>query len=178
MKNILITSLLLVAITSCKKEIKSLPEPTQTGANTFGAKVDGENWGPLKAGIVPTAAILEARYSADSSVFINARNFSRSPIETEMEIYLKNVISPGVYPLVVATEAYPSHSGSYGYYVKRNISVIDEWITGPQANGEVVITKIDRTANIISGTFRFTANARYGSAVITVTDGRFDVKIQ
>lgn len=178
MKNTWLIVVLLVAFSACKKEIKTLPDETQTGANTFGAKVDGVNWGPLSAGIVPTAAILEARFSADSSVFITARNFSRSPLETEMEIYLKNVVGPGTYVLNQLTDHYPSHSASYGYYVKRNIYLIDEWITSNTVGGQVQVTKMDWANQIISGTFSFTAAAKVNSAPLTVTEGRFDVKIQ
>lgn len=179
MKNLFfLTAITILVFSSCKKEIKSLPEETQTGANTFGAKVDGENWGPLGAGIVPTAPVLEARFSADSSVFITARNFSRSPVETEMEIYLKNISGPGTYQLNQATEVYPGHSASYGYFIKRKVSVIDEWMTGGDATGQVQLTKIDWANRIISGSFQFNAKARYGSAPLTVTEGRFDVKIQ
>ena len=53
-----IAAIALAGFTSCKKEIKSLPEETQTGAGTFGAKINGENWGPLKAGVMPTAPVL------------------------------------------------------------------------------------------------------------------------
>lgn len=180
MKNTILLLSLAAAFgfTSCKKEIKSLPEPTQTGANTFGAVVNGENWGPLKAGIMPTLPVLEARFSADSSVFINARNFSRTPTETEMEIYIKNLRNPGTYLLNQTTDAYPSHAASYAFFVKRKVNVEDEWITGPNATGQVQVTKIDWESRIISGTFSFTANARYGSAPLSVTEGRFDVKIQ
>ncbi len=179
MKNLLlITTFLVATFTSCKKEIKSLPDLTQSGANTFGAKINGENWGPLSAGIVPTAPILEARFSADSSVFINARNFSRSPVETEMEIYLKNLTGPGSYQLNQNTGVYPGHSYSYAYYLKRKISITDDWITSSSATGQVQVTKIDWVNKIISGSFQFTAKATYSSAPITVTEGRFDVKIQ
>jgi hypothetical protein len=179
MKKILFLALIaLVGFASCKKEITTLPDETQTGADTFGAKINGENWGPLKAGIMPTAPILEARFAAENSVFINARNFSRTPIETEMEIYLKNVTAPGTYLLNQNTSASPNQTASYAYYVKRNVNLEDEWITSSAATGEVVVTKIDVPNRIISGTFHFTANAHYGSAPIDVTEGRFDVKIQ
>lgn len=156
----------------------SLPDATQTGANTFGALVNGENWGPLKAGIMPTLPILEARFSADSSVFINARNFSRTPTETEMEIYIKNLRGPGTYQLNQATDAYPGHSASYAFFVKRKVTVEDEWMTGATATGQVQVTKIDWEARIISGTFSFTGNPRYGTELLTVTEGRFDVRVQ
>lgn len=177
-KSLLLITLAFVGFSSCKKEIKTLPEASQTGAGTFGAKINGENWGPLKAGILPTAPILEAHFSGDSSVYINARNFSRTPIETEMEIYLRNVSSPRIFQLNQNTEVAPGQSASYGYYVKRNISVTDEWITSSSATGQVVVTKIDWVAKIISGTFEFTGNSLYGSPPINVTEGRFDVKIQ
>ncbi len=177
-KLLFFASITFLFFSSCKKEIKSLPEETQSGSGTFGAKVNGENWGPLKAGIMPTAPILEARFAGDNSVFINARNFSRTPVETEMEIYLKNVTAPGTYPLNQNTAATPSQSASYAYYIKRNLNIEDEWITSSVATGQVVVTKIDIPARIISGTFQFTANARFGSAPVTVTEGRFDVKIQ
>lgn len=92
----------LLLLNSCKKEIDNLPEATQTGANTFGAKIGGENWGPL-GGSFLTAPVLEARFGADSSVFINVRNFSRTPTETEMELHLQKVTGPGTYPLNQAT---------------------------------------------------------------------------
>ncbi len=167
-----------LCLSACKKEISNLPDETQTGANTFGAKINGENWGPLKAGILPTAPILEARFGVENSVFINARNFSRTPLETEMEIYLRNVTGPGTYRLDQATDVYPNQSAAYAYYVRRKIQVEDEWITSEKATGEVVLTRYDTASRVIAGTFHFTGNARYGSAPITVTDGRFDLKIQ
>ena len=179
MKNTLVAAALtMTVLASCKKEIKSLPDETTSGANTFGAKVNGENWGPLKAGILPTAPLLEARFAGDNSIFILARNFSRTPVETEMEIYLKSVSATGTYLLSENTNKYPAETASYAYYVKRNINIEDEWITGTDATGQVTVTKIDIPNRIISGTFQFTAKARYGSGPVTVTDGRFDVKIQ
>ncbi len=178
MKDTLLLLTAVVLIASCKKEIKNLPDETQTGANTFGAKINGEAWGPLKAGIVPTKPVLEARFGANGDIYINARNFSRTPAETEMEIYLKETTGPGTYLLNRTTAVFPSQSASYAYYVKRNINIEDEWITGSTATGQVVLTRLDVPARIISGTFAFTANATYGSAPLMVTEGRFDIKVQ
>lgn len=178
MKNtVLLLTVATLIFTSCKKEIKNLPGPTQTGAHTFGAKLNGENWGPLAAGILPTLPVLEARFSADSSIFINARNYSRTPTETEMEIYLKHVSAPGKYKLNQATAAFPNQTASYAHYVKRKITIEDEWITGPENGGEVEVTKIDWEKKIISGTFSYTAKPLYNSGLLTATEGRFDVKI-
>lgn len=177
MKNTVIFLSILFLFCSCKKTIDELPEATQSGANTFGVKINGSNWGPL-GGSFLTSPMLEAHVSADSSIVINARNFSREPTETEMEIYLQHVSAPGNYFLNQNTEVYPSQSASYAYYVKREVTVQDEWITGASATGTVQVSKIDWTARIISGTFNFTAMAKYGSAPLTVSEGRFDLKFQ
>ena len=179
MKNILPLICCVLLLASCKKEVDELPAPTDTGSNTFGLKLDGEFWVPQKFGIVPTAPILEARYTGTGGLFINARNFASSPTETEFEIYLQNVTGPGNYPLNQLTYKYPNQQASYGYYIKRRLMPLNEWITSDRFTGNVSITKFDRSANIVSGTFEFTAGSIDSTAApITVTEGRFDVKIQ
>ena len=178
MKNILILLSCLFLLVSCKKSIDALPEATQTGANTFGLKLDGQFWVPQKfAGI--SAPTLEAFYSGTGDLRITAGNFASEPTETEFEIFVKNASAPGVYQLNQNTEVYPNAAASYGYYVKRKINPLNEWITNTQYKGSVTITKLDLTNRIVSGTFEFTAGSIDSSAApISVTDGRFDVKLQ
>lgn len=179
MKKLLLACTLFAALAGCKKEIDELPEPTQTGANSFGAKLDGELWVPQKFGIAPTAPLLEARYAGANSVFINARNFSSSPTETEFELYIKNITGTGTYPLNQNTGHYPNESASYGYFIRRKFMPLNEWITSALQTGSITVTRFDPAANIISGTFEFSAVSIDSSAApITVTEGRFDVKIE
>lgn len=180
MKNILVLALLVLSLAGCKKDVDELPEPTQSGANTFGAKVDGELWMPQGFGIVPTAPIIEARYAGGNSVFINARNFGSSPSETEFELYLQEITGSGATILLNQNTAnYPSNSASYGYFVKRRIRPLYEYITSAQNTGRVEVTRFDTDANIISGTFEFRASDKLDpTQIVTVTEGRFDVKIQ
>jgi hypothetical protein len=168
----------LLVLAGCKKSVDALPEPTQTGANTFGLKLNGEYWVPQKfAGI--NSPILEAYYTPLGDFRIKAMNFASEPTETEFHIYLQNVTSPGVFKLNTNTDIFPNASGNYGYYVRRKINPLNEWITTPEYTGTVTITKFDLTNRVISGTFEFTAASLDGSAQpITVTDGRFDVKLQ
>ena len=179
MKNLVLALFALAVFSGCKKDIDELPPATETGANTFGAKVDGELWVPQKFGIAPTAPILEARYGGNNSVFINARNFSSSPTETEFEIHIKNFTGTGTYQLNQATNKYPYENASYGYFIKRKFMPLNDWITSNQFTGTVVITKYDIANKIISGTFAFTAGSTDNTAEpLKVTEGRFDVKIQ
>jgi hypothetical protein len=180
MKNILLLSLFCVFLFSCKKNVDELPEPTQTGANTFGAKIDGAFWAPHGFGIVPTAPILEASYvKAGGHVRIVARNFGSSPTEKEMEIYLKDVTGPGTFLLNANTRKHPDQTGNYGYFIERRFMPKNEWITNPQSTGRVELTKFDTVNKIISGTFDFVAtNIDSAHQKMQVTEGRFDVKYQ
>jgi hypothetical protein len=177
MKNRVIFCLLLMSlvVVSCKKDIGELPPATESGANTFGCKIDGSFWVPAGFGIVPTAPILEARM-AGTELYINARNFSSSPTESEFEIYIKNLIGTGNYNLSTGA-SHPDYSGNYAYYVHRKYTPDNEWVTTPPYSGTVTITKIDTTNHFVSGTFEFHAINLYNAPqAIAVTDGRFDVK--
>lgn len=178
MKNFLILLSSLIIFTGCKKSIDALPEATQSGANKFGLKLNGEFWMPQKfAGI--NAPILKAQLMGANTndIMITAQNFASEPLESQFTIYIKNIVGPGVYEFNQTTDIYPGVSGSYAYYVRRKINPLNEWITSAQNTGTVTITKWDLTNNIVSGLFEFKAGSIDNSAEpITVTDGRFDIK--
>ncbi|GAA4344683.1 hypothetical protein [Flaviaesturariibacter amylovorans] len=179
MKHLFVLAATVLALAGCSKKIEELPAPTQTGANTFGASIDGSLWAPQGFGIVPTAPLIEASFGGNNSYYINARNFSRSPTETEFEIYIENVTRAGTYYFNKTTQIRPSQSNSYAYYVERRSTPKHQWITDATHTGSVTITKLDIPNRIIAGTFEFTARDMTGGAApIRVTDGRFDVKIQ
>jgi hypothetical protein len=176
MKNLLYFLLFLPVLISCKKSVvDELPPATQTGANSFGAKVNDKLWVPTSS--LGGAAKLEARYAVNDLI-INARNLASSPTESEFEIYIKDLNGPGIYPLNQNTSPYPNQTASYGYYISRKFTPINEWITSSLFNGSVNITLDDRVNHIVSGTFQFDALNMYSSPdTLHVTDGRFDVKI-
>ena len=171
MKKLIAFAAVLLFFTSCKKNVSELPDAPGTGSETFGASVNGKLWVPQKFGIMPSAQILEARYEPGNTVVINARNFASSATESEFEIILKNITGPGVYQLSTET-------GSSGNYVERKITPTGEWKTNAQYTGKVTVTVDDRTNRILAGTFEFQAGSLYNDPPITVTDGRFDVKVQ
>jgi hypothetical protein len=178
MKNLLLLGLAGLSLASCSKNVKELPAATDTGSGTFGASVNGTLWAPRAFGIMPHAPLLEASFAGGDSYVINARNFSKSPTETEFEIYLENVTKPGTYTLNANTDIRPLHSASYAYFVERTMTPKHEYITNPQTPGTVIITKVDKANHILAGTFAFQATDKHGGDVLTVTDGRFDLKIQ
>gem|GEM_PF-2146744 len=179
MKNLILSALAVAMLFGCRKEVKELAPETATGAGTFGANVNGTLWAPLGFGIVPTAPLIEASFGGGDDYFINARNFSCSPNESEFEFFLKDVKGPGTYLLNQNTQIRPSHRASYAYYVERRGRPLREWITSQQTPGTVVITRVDKSNRILAGTFRLRMKPLSGDGgIIEVTDGRFDVRIQ
>ncbi len=177
MYKILISTLALFLFVACNKEVEELPPATQTGANTFGAKVDGKFWVPKGFGPFPANDILEARMTGTTHLLINARNFSSSPTETEFEILVSGITGLGTYQL--NTTVSPPASTGYGYYVKRNLTPLNEWITSSSYTGSVTLTRLDTVAKVVSGTFQFNALNMYNSPQpISVTEGRFDLRLQ
>jgi hypothetical protein len=136
--------------------------------------VNGEMWIPQSFGPF-SQTTLEARWLG-GNLQIAAQNFKSSPVETEMDIRLVSVTGPGTY-LLNGTGPHPSNVYNYAYFVKRNLTPLNEWITSSAYTGAVVITKLDTVNRIASGTFQFTAGEINASAAaLNVTDGRFDVK--
>lgn len=178
MKNRLLLVVCTIALlSSCKKEIKELPEPSQTGSNTFGAKVNGQLWAPQGFGPLPASNLLEARFIGNDLI-IKANNFASSPNETGFEIRVIGVTGTGTYPLNTNI-VHPSFAASYAYYVKRNLTPLNEWVTSASSTGSVTFTKVDRSAGIVSGTFEFSALNLYNTPEpLAVTEGRFDIKLQ
>lgn len=177
MKKLLIGCLSVCLLASCKKSVDELPPATQTGAGTFGAKVNGEFWVPKGFGPFPANDILEARMAGPTYLLINARNFASSPTETEFEILISDITGPGTFSL--NNNVQRGGSLSYGYYVKRTLTPLNEWITSSSNTGTVTITKLDTVNHIVSGSFQFNALNLYNAPEpLTVTEGRFDLKLQ
>ncbi len=182
MKSILFCIASVLILGSCSKDVEDLPDPSNTGENTFGAKVNGKLWVPQGFGVVPTGPLLSASFTGNNSIIIIANDFSKQPNETEFEIYLKEVTSmgAGTYQLNQNTSRHPGGAvASYAYYVERRFQPLNEWITSAQQTGSVVITKWDPVTKILSGSFQFqAANTSNSSDILTVTEGRFDVIVQ
>lgn len=167
----------LLLLTACNKEVDELPAATQTGANTFGAKVDGIMWVPKGFGPFPASNLLEARFTTPTSILINARNFASSPNETGFEILVSGVTGTGNYALNTDVTL-PAVSG-YGYYLKNRLTPQDEWYTSAEYTGTVTISRLDVANKIVAGTFWFNALSIYNAPhTIRVTEGRFDIKFK
>ena len=178
MKKIFTYLIPVLFLLSCKKEVEELPEATQTGANKFGAMVDGEFWVPQGFGPIPANDKLTSQLFPNGDLRIIAKNIASSPNESEFDIFVAGITGTGTYPLNTNV-SYPALIKSFGYFVKRKLTPTDEWVTSSTNTGTVTITRFDPANHIVSGTFEFKGGSLYNSGkVLSVTDGRFDLITQ
>ena len=88
---------------------------------------------------------------------------------------------PGRYALDQAADpTFTTSTPTYGYYETSNPEPSGQYLTNPRNTGQVLITRFDSVAQIISGTFEFTAQKTSGEGpeTVRVTDGRFDVQYE
>ena len=153
-----------------KAPTASLPPATQTGAGTFGCMVNGQPWLPVRQGIPLEMSNPSLGYDATfeggtltlgGSIYIN-RKFSE-------------MVSMGGRGIGAVGEYNLTNSGVRFFFANES----EEYISnenGYISTGKLVITKLDKTNNIIAGTFSFTIEKKDTGNKVTVTDGRFDMK--
>ena len=137
-----------------------MPKPTQTGANTINAKVNGTPW---QHKFCWSCKRIDAVYEDGTlQFFVTGRNWDQNIV---ISVNIKELKSLGTYQL--------SNQGlNYGYISTEN----SRFYTSNNSLGVVTITKIDLANKIISGTFEFSAEDEYNPAnTIKVTDGWFDI---
>lgn len=189
MKKLLLAALLpwlcLLTLTACHKDdpaptppppptdYTALPPATQTGANTFGCKVNGQVWVPrvpLFSLDVPLVAYLsESNNSGAGRITCNLIDGTTQQYEWMSMNFIADQFSVGEYCCtqnpVVRTSYLSSNDNWYLSYCQQERNCIN-------------ITRIDTINNVISGTFEFTVyrDTTNQSDKITISEGRFDLK--
>ena len=160
LKTVLLALLICSLSLACKKD--KMPKPTQTGANTMYAKVNGKPWQPK--GCIGCSEAIQISY--DRVYFgITGQNNDQNIV---IGIYINNLIKMGTYELT---------ANNSDYARLNNYSLKSYFVTTLNNKGTVTITKLDLDNKIISGTFQFTAEDKGNPEnTIKVTDGWFDVK--
>ncbi|GHB69201.1 hypothetical protein GCM10007390_23420 [Persicitalea jodogahamensis] len=166
----------LAIFNSC--QIKDpLPEPTQTGANTFGCKIDGENWIPNGAKGFMAPGPVEGGFARDiifkKGIVISVTARSKDGKAIHLFVFDSKV---GKYLLNRDTTPYQGYLKPVSfasYHSGKGVA----FATDSLHTGYIEITKADTTTGTVSGTFEFEAGPASNLATGThkVTKGRFDV---
>jgi len=168
----------LLGLSQCKKTEPAAPRPedqlppaTQNGTYAFGFLLNGQPWTPKGSnGTDNYQLVYDPGYRGGS---LQIRAYRYLPSQTENQYILMTctpLSKPGTYPLdgVAAGVYYKSGiKGSCYEYDKA---------PGLSMSGQLVVTRLDLSAGIVSGTFAFTLS-QPGCDTIKATYGRFDKKL-
>lgn len=162
LKTVLLALLICSLSLACKKD--SMPKPTQTGANTMYAKVNGQSWQPK--GCISCSEAFQIGYDDRINFGLTGQNNDQG---ISITIVLRNLKTVGTYEL-------SSTDMNFGN-LNNTTSNHGVFVTTKLRKGSVTITKLDLANKIIAGTFSFTGEDENNPAkTISVTDGWFDGK--
>lgn len=163
----------LLTASSCKKDKtptteEQLPPETQTGAFTFGCKVDGKIYTASGKGGLLSSQHVNYSYFSDSSTSISIGN---TESKFNLRIVFKYLGNLGIYELKGSPnkgEFYDNSNGtipgSSNTYATDNINI-----------GKINIKYFTATVGgILAGTFEMNAINANGK-IIHITEGRFDI---
>ena len=181
MKNIYIFSVVIAFLfcASCKKDQPpnvlppdTLPPITQTGANTFGCKINGQVWVPYYPCIDTYwngAVELEYGFNSPNKNSVLPMGFGMIAQNSNDQNFLTiGTIGTIIYGKgnIIDTSLSIGFFNDTGYYR----------LLGGDPNNIFQITKLDTVNKIVSGIFSFTLYASFSDSVV-ITDGRFDLQI-
>lgn len=140
-----------------------LPNATQTGANIFACRVNGVNWISDNGILVMGGGISNDTLSATGSNG-GVNYFERLVIQV-----LGGAVQGSQYQIT------PTSSNKLYLSTNRTCQGIGSVTIYYAVEGIIVITKIDRTNKIISGTFNCKIPIP-NCDTLNITDGRFDIR--
>lgn len=151
----------------CEKE--ELTKETQEGLNTFSCKINGKVFLPKQApGLAPPFYAIVEPDSSGYRLVVFAYSHEKLPFR-QVFVHVKNFQGVGTYQFYKLEK--------YGAYKESSPTTYTDYFTSYTNNGSVTITRDDRSARIVSGTFEFTAAVYFNSNdQVTITHGRFDAK--
>ena len=190
----------LLGLTQCQapaiEPLDKMPEATQTGAGTAGARVDGQLWVARYDGTigVPSSPAATASWRKASNethplallfVKVTDEDADNPQNHTTMKLYVPDILRPGTFVFdQVATPNFGLNPTAYAGFNYGRRSPYRDFFTGPQHTGRLVITRLDTVYRVVSRTFEFTASEFTstitgftpvpGGRITRVTEGRFD----
>jgi len=173
---LLLVTLLFSLFFSCKKQNAEpdLPPETQTGADTFGCRINGRAWVPQanKPRDNNNLILLElepVRQGSDGFFYVRTNNYKGNGGSVSL---LSNVINgTGTYRFD-RIDSIRGTKVTLGYNGCRYYSTDSD----TYCRGSITLKRFDfQERGIVSGTFEFTIY-KPGCDTVKVTDGRFDLR--
>jgi hypothetical protein len=169
---LLIAATTSMTFTGCKKKDSSSSSPTTTNTNngcgdgTLCGKLDGNDFVSDNGSGMGTSATVVS-YGTYTGMSVSGSKNSKDVIQ----------VSITQAPQAGQTYSTSKLNAAFSY---TNTSTSEMWTTDNTTahSGTVTITKYDATANLVSGTFSFTAASQNNSSTHSFTNGAFtNVKV-
>ena len=164
----------LMSMSKCdenEKEIVpvfTLPQATQSGANTMGFIIDDRVWRDY--GVTCTTFRCDSNkvrglYTTAGKQFSLYAGLSGRAINESFSINLSQITRAGAYSSDAIAKWMSFSSGSYNDYLSR------------PGMASIVVTKLDTTLHIIAGTFSGVLRNRADTTkAVVIREGRFDIR--
>jgi hypothetical protein len=160
---------LMLICSACTKD--HLPAETQTGAGTFGCKLNGNVWIP-KGSDGYSGQNTKRQFSYGGCFFlVSATDHDSNPLTGFVIGFDSTCMTVGV-PIKLASGR-NGEGGARYFTIGYSDSDNKDFITNDSLTGELIFTKYNPP--ITSGKFWFDAMDKSGQ-VIHVTEGRFDIQ--
>jgi len=178
MKLLKIAWLLAIAGSSifagCRKDKPQediLPPATQTGAGTFGCKINGKVYIPKgTSGTGTPNPKIQYDVDLNGNPYLSIETYQYpTNVNSGLIISFGYLTNIGFYS---GLDSFRFAYGSLNTNMNCGISTLDTTI---KVNGGGQITKLDISNRIISGLFDFTS-LKSGCETVRITEGRFDIK--
>ena len=158
--NCIICCAIMLFIISCEKDNDlQMPDMTSSGLNTFGCHVNNELFVHSYGAGIWGLSSLEAFYDTVQNplnIIAHAKN------ERSIAIQCRNVTVEGEYAFW------------HGEYRDKN----GKYIFIEDTQNKLFLTRYDRENLVVSVTFSFKARHEDTGEIVTISDGRFDIKLE
>jgi len=169
MKKIVLLITLFVLLSSCDKNddkncsgVDCLPPATQTGAGTFGCLVNGVPFIDKSGSYNCFYQLVDGEYyfSISAKFYGQIKGMGLGSQNIEL-------LQGETYELLSV--------GASNFSADIFIDAYNNFETSSVNTGNILITKLDLAADIISATFEFTVTDPMSGKVYKITEGRFDI---
>ena len=168
----------LIASLAFLNSCEQLPEPTATGKQTFGCRVNGKLWRP-KGRSTPSGSYAPVSaytvYNTSSNYLFISAFFGDQTIKLSVS---QPKLTADTFPLNKPATFCGFSPNAFGAFATEGGMVCQnksEFVTDSLHTGEIVITRLDPVAKIVSGRFSFVGYDPKTRQTIEVKDGRFDL---
>ncbi len=161
---ILITAVVIL-LSGCKKNDSPTSSQSNTNSQSLTCKVDGNDWTPN----APNSPVVAGYISGNLTL---AATVVKGTTGEQMTIMVINLNNTGTFNLGYVV------GNSYASFTRTASTSSETFMTDNSNTGTIQITKLDKTAKNITGTFTFKAKSMTGSNIVNITNGSFNVNYQ